>query len=184
MIPVLDGFHPAVRAWFVERFGKPSPAQALGWPAIAGCDKTPGHDVLLCAPTGSGKTLAAFMWAIDRLFREAERGQLGDRISVLYVSPLKALANDIRVNLEEPLTGIRAAAQRLAAGGNGRGKPAQDKTKRLLEVRAGLRTGDTTAGERSAMLRRPPHILVTTPESLFIRSPLRAFAKAWARCAT
>jgi ATP-dependent helicase Lhr and Lhr-like helicase len=168
MIPVLDGFHPAVRAWFVERFGKPSPAQALGWPAIAGCDKTPGHDVLLCAPTGSGKTLAAFMWAIDRLFREAERGQLGDRISVLYVSPLKALANDIRVNLEEPLTGIRAAAQRLAAGGNGRGKPAQDKTKRLLEVRAGLRTGDTTAGERSAMLRRPPHILVTTPESLFI----------------
>jgi ATP-dependent Lhr-like helicase len=162
MNSVLDAFHPAVRAWFAERFGDPSPAQTLGWPVIAGCDAPPGHDVLLCAPTGSGKTLAAFMWAIDRLFRDAERGELGDRVSVLYVSPLKALANDIRVNLEEPLAGIRQA-HRMTAG-----ERHSDKVKPILEVRAGLRTGDTPANERSAMLRRPPHILVTTPESLFI----------------
>jgi ATP-dependent helicase Lhr and Lhr-like helicase len=155
---VLDAFHPAVCAWFAERFGKPSPAQRAGWPVIAACDEPPGHDVLLCAPTGSGKTLAAFMWAIDRLFRDAERGALGDRVSVLYVSPLKALANDIRVNLEEPLAGIRQAA--LAIGGAAAGQ--------FSEVRAGLRTGDTPANERSVMARRPPHILVTTPESLFI----------------
>ncbi|HVA40779.1 MAG TPA: DEAD/DEAH box helicase, partial [Candidatus Binataceae bacterium] len=163
MTSVLAAFHPAVRAWFAERFGTPAPAQTLGWPVIAQCDTPPGHDVLLCAPTGSGKTLAAFMWAIDRLFRDAERGQLGDRVSVLYVSPLKALANDIRVNLEEPLAGIRQTAHRRAAaeGCSGEVKP-------ILEVRAGLRTGDTPANERSAMLRRPPHILVTTPESLFI----------------
>jgi ATP-dependent Lhr-like helicase len=163
MASVLDAFHPAVRAWFAERFGSPAPAQTLGWPVIAECDAPPGHDVLLCAPTGSGKTLAAFMWAIDRLFRDAERRELGDRVSVLYVSPLKALANDIRVNLEEPLVGIRQTAQRLAAG-EGR----FEEVKPILEVRAGLRTGDTPATERSAMLRRPPHILVTTPESLFI----------------
>src|SRR5216683_2130909 len=163
MISVLDAFHPAVRAWFAERFGNPSPAQTLGWPVIAGCDAPPGHDVLLCAPTGSGKTLAAFMWAIDRLFRDAERGELGDRVSVLYVSPLKALANDIRVNLEEPLAGIRETAHRMAVADR-----YPDKVKPILEVRAGLRTGDTPANERSAMLRRPPHILVTTPESLFI----------------
>src|SRR5713226_8633167 len=163
MPSVLDAFHPAVRAWFAERFGSPAPAQTLGWPVIAGCDAPPGHDVLLCAPTGSGKTLAAFMWAIDRLFRDTERGELGDRVSVLYVSPLKALANDIKVNLEEPLIGIRQTAQRLAVG-EGR----SEEAKPILEVRAGLRTGDTPANERSAMLRRPPHILVTTPESLFI----------------
>ncbi len=161
MNSVLDAFHPAVRAWFAERFGEPSPAQTLGWPVIARCDAPPGHDVLLCAPTGSGKTLAAFMWSIDRLFRDAERGELGDRVSVLYVSPLKALANDIRVNLEEPLAGIRQTAHRMAAARLNEVKP-------ILEVRAGLRTGDTSANERSAMLRRPPHILVTTPESLFI----------------
>src|SRR6202023_120606 len=163
MTSVLDAFHPAVRAWFAERFGSPAPAQTLGWPVIAECDTPPGHDVLLCAPTGSGKTLAAFMWAIDRLFRDAERGELGDRVSVLYVSPLKALANDIRVNLEEPLAGIRQTAHRMAAADRH-----SDKVKPILEVRAGLRTGDTPANERSAMLRRPPHILVTTPESLFI----------------
>src|ERR1700691_4571491 len=137
MASVLDAFHPAVRAWFAERFGTPPPAQNLGWPVIAQCDTPPGHDVLLCAPTGSGKTLAAFMWAIDRLFRDAERGQLGDRVSVLYVSPLKALANDIRVNLEEPLVGIRQTAHcRAAAEG------VSGEVKHILEVRAGLRTGD------------------------------------------
>src|SRR5260370_5278949 len=163
MISVLDAFHPAVRAWFAERFGNPSPAQTLGWPVIAGCDAPPGHDVLLCAPTGSGKTLAAFMWAIDRLFRDAERGELGDHVSVLYVSPLKALANALRVTLEDPLAGIRQTAHRMAAA-----ERDPDEVKPMLQVRAGLRTAETPANERSAMLRRPPHILVTTPESLFI----------------
>jgi ATP-dependent Lhr-like helicase len=151
---VLDGFHPAVRAWFLSRFDSPSRAQQLGWPVIGEAQSPPGHDVLLCAPTGSGKTLAAFMWAINRLVIEAESGSLSDEVSVLYVSPLKALANDIRLNLEEPLEGVRGAAERLGIA--------------LAPIRAGLRTGDTPANERSAMLRRPPHILVTTPESLFI----------------
>jgi len=146
---VLDGFHFAVRNWFERRFGEPSRAQELGWPAIG-----TGVDVLLCAPTGSGKTLAAFMWSINRLVTEAEAGALRDEVSVLYVSPLKALANDIRLNLEEPLEGVRLTA-------------AEHKLD-LAAIRAGLRTGDTAAHERGAMLRRPPHILVTTPESLFI----------------
>jgi ATP-dependent Lhr-like helicase len=146
---VLDGFHFAVREWFAHRFGQPSRAQELGWPAIGG-----GADVLLCAPTGSGKTLAAFMWSINRLVSEAESGALRDEVSVLYVSPLKALANDIRLNLEEPLAGVRQTAA--------------EHDLKLDEIRAGLRTGDTAMSERGAMLRRPPHILVTTPESLFI----------------
>jgi ATP-dependent helicase Lhr and Lhr-like helicase len=151
---IVDEFHPAVRKWFAGRFGVPSRVQELGWPVIGEAQKGAGHDVLLCAPTGSGKTLAAFMWAINRLVVEAEHDALPDEISVLYVSPLKALANDIRINLEEPLAGVRAVA-------------AQDGLD-LATIRAGLRTGDTPAGERSAMLRRPPQILVTTPESLFI----------------
>ena len=149
MNSVLDGFHFLVREWFERRFGQPSRAQELGWPAIGA-----GTDVLLCAPTGSGKTLAAFMWSINRLVSEAESGALRDEVSVLYVSPLKALANDIRLNLEEPLEGVRAAAV--------------EHKLELAPIRAGLRTGDTAAHERGAMLRRPPHILVTTPESLFI----------------
>jgi ATP-dependent helicase Lhr and Lhr-like helicase len=147
-------FHTAVAEWFRRRFDAPSRAQQLGWPVIAGAARPPGHDVLLCAPTGSGKTLAAFMWAINRLIVEAEAGQLRDEVSVLYVSPLKALANDIRLNLEEPLHGVRSVAVEMGMT--------------LAPVRAGLRTGDTPANERAAMLRRPPHILVTTPESLFI----------------
>src|SRR5487761_2200516 len=154
MTSVLDAFHPAVRAWFAERFGTPAPAQTLGWPVIAQCNTPPGHDVLLCAPTGSGKTLAAFMWAINRLIVEAHAGTLRDEVSVLYVSPLKALANDIRLNLEQPLNGVREVATEMGLT--------------LAPIRAGLRTGDTPANERNAMLRRPPHILVTTPESLFI----------------
>src|SRR5438552_15424545 len=127
----LSGFHPAVRAWFEVRFGAPSRAQEVGWPLIAEASVDTGHDVLLCAPTGSGKTLAAFMWAIDALVREAERGTLRDEVSVLYVSPLKALANDIRLNLEEPLAGVcqTGKAAGLDLGG----------------IRAGLRTGDTPA---------------------------------------
>src|SRR5277367_2909389 len=147
-------FHPAVAEWFVRRFAAPSRAQVLGWPVIADATKLPGHDVLLCAPTGSGKTLAAFMWAINRLIVEAELGTLRDEVSVLYVSPLKALANDVRLNLEEPLNGVREVATEMGLA--------------LAPIRAGLRTGDTPANERAAMLRRPPHILVTTPESLFI----------------
>jgi ATP-dependent Lhr-like helicase len=154
MPSVLDGFHPAVRGWFERRFGRPSRAQELGWPAIARAQQACGRDILLCAPTGSGKTLAAFMWAIDGLVRDAEAGALRDEVSVLYVSPLKALANDIRLNLDEPLNGVREICAHSGLD--------------LSAIRAGLRTGDTPTHERSAMLRRPPQILVTTPESLFL----------------
>ena len=150
----LDDFHPAVRAWFERRFDAPSRAQDLGWPVIGAANDAPGFDVLLCAPTGSGKTLAAFMWAINGLVLDAARDALRDEVSVLYVSPLKALANDIRLNLEEPLHGVRDVGVESGLD--------------LSRIRAGLRTGDTSASERTAMLRRPPHILVTTPESLFI----------------
>src|SRR6266851_4759176 len=147
-------FHPAVRAWFERRFDAPSRAQELGWPVIGAANVSPGFDVLLCAPTGSGKTLAAFMWAINGLVLDAASDQLRDEVSVLYVSPLKALANDIRLNLEEPLHGVSDVGAESGLD--------------LSRIRAGLRTGDTSASERTAMLRRPPHILVTTPESLFI----------------
>ena len=150
----LDDFHPAVRAWFERRFDAPSRAQELGWPVIGAANEAPGFDVLLCAPTGSGKTLAAFMWAINGLVLDAASDQLRDEVSVLYVSPLKALANDIRLNLEEPLHGVSDVGAESGLD--------------LSRIRAGLRTGDTSASERTAMLRRPPHILVTTPESLFI----------------
>jgi ATP-dependent Lhr-like helicase len=100
---ILHQFHPAVQKWFAGRFVAPSRVQELGWPVIGEAQNGTGHDVLLCAPTGSGKTLAAFMWAINRLVLEAEHGAITDQISVLYVSPLKALANDVRINLEEPL---------------------------------------------------------------------------------
>ena len=146
---VVDGFCPTVRDWFVERFGAPTDAQAAGWPAIMS-----GRDTLLAAPTGSGKTLAAFMAGIDRLVREAEAGDLEAATSIVYVSPLKALSNDIQRNLEEPLEGIRRRAV-----AEGREPPA---------IRTGLRTGDTTANERQQMVRRPPHILITTPESLYL----------------
>ena len=154
MPSALDDFHPAVRTWFERRFPAPSRAQDLGWPVIGAANDAPGFDVLLCAPTGSGKTLAAFMWAINGLVLDAARDRLRDEVSVLYVSPLKALANDIRLNLEEPLHGVRDAGAESGLD--------------LSRIRAGLRTGDTSASERTAMLRRPPHILVTTPESLFI----------------
>ena len=154
MPTALDDFHPAVRAWFQRRFDAPSRAQELGWPVIGGANDAAGYDVLLCAPTGSGKTLAAFMWAINGLVLDAANNLLRDEVSVLYVSPLKALANDIRLNLEEPLHGVSDVGAESGLD--------------LSCIRAGLRTGDTSASERTAMLRRPPHILVTTPESLFI----------------
>ncbi len=139
MPTALDDFHPAVRAWFERRFAAPSRAQELGWPVIGAANEAPGFDVLLCAPTGSGKTLAAFMWAINGLVLDAASDQLRDEVSVLYVSPLKALANDIRLNLEEPLNGVRDVGAESGLD--------------LSRIRAGLRTGDTSASERTAMLR-------------------------------
>src|SRR5207244_410799 len=142
-------FSPLVARWFEERFGTPTPAQAAGWPAIAR-----GADTLIAAPTGSGKTLAAFLWSLDRLLRAAGTGGLEERTDVVYVSPLKALGNDVQRNLARPLAEMRALAE--AAGAP------------LPEIRALVRSGDTPASERRAMGRRPPHILVTTPESLYI----------------
>ena len=142
-------FHPAVAAWFDRQFAAPTPAQAEAWPAIAA-----GRNVLLAAPTGSGKTLAAFLAAIDDLVRQGLAGQLEDTTQVVYVSPLKALSNDIQKNLEAPVAGIRAALRE-------QGLPD-------VEIRTFVRTGDTPAAERNRMHRRPPHIVVTTPESLYI----------------
>ena len=141
--------HPLVAEWFVQRFGTPTEPQEQGWPHILA-----GHTTLISAPTGSGKTLAAFLACIDRLVRKALAGDLSDRTEVLYVSPLKALGNDIQKNLEVPLGEILAMA-----GERGLLMP---------EIRTAVRTGDTLAHERRAMLKRPPHILVTTPESLYI----------------
>jgi ATP-dependent helicase Lhr and Lhr-like helicase len=145
----ISTFHPVVLAWFNGAFPAPTPAQAQAWPAIAA-----GRDALLAAPTGSGKTLAAFLAAIDRLVREGLNGELPDETQVVYVSPLKALSNDIRRNLELPLAGI---AEELRT----RGLPE-------VAIRAWVRTGDTPASERQRAHRRPPHIVVTTPESLYI----------------
>jgi ATP-dependent helicase Lhr and Lhr-like helicase len=142
-------FHPAVAAWFAQSFAKPTPAQAQAWPAIKG-----GRHVLVAAPTGSGKTLAAFLAAIDGLVRQGLEGSLADETQVVYVSPLKALSNDIQRNLEAPLAGIREALR-------AQGLPE-------VEIRTWVRTGDTPPGERDRMRRRPPHIVVTTPESLYI----------------
>jgi ATP-dependent Lhr-like helicase len=146
---VLSGFHPVVAAWFAGRFGTPTEPQAAGWPEIRA-----GRDVLVAAPTGSGKTFAAFLAALDALLREGLAGRLEDETRVLYVSPLKALGNDIEKNLRQPLAEIRAAAE---AGGL-----------RPPEIRVAVRTGDTPASRRQALLRRPPHVLVTTPESLYL----------------
>ena len=141
--------HPLVAEWFVRRFGTPTEPQEQGWPHILA-----GRTTLISAPTGSGKTLAAFLACIDRLVRKALAGDLTDRTEVLYVSPLKALGNDIQKNLEVPLGEILALA-----GERGLLMP---------EIRTAVRTGDTLAHERRSMLKRPPHILVTTPESLYI----------------
>jgi ATP-dependent Lhr-like helicase len=141
--------HPLVKDWFVRRFGTPTEPQEQGWPHILA-----GHTTLISAPTGSGKTLAAFLACIDRLVRKALAGDLQDRTEVLYVSPLKALGNDIQKNLEVPLGEIMQMA-----GPRGLLMP---------QIRTAVRTGDTLMHERRAMLKRPPHILVTTPESLYI----------------
>ncbi|MBI3743741.1 MAG: DEAD/DEAH box helicase [Chloroflexi bacterium] len=146
---VLSLFHPAVARWFASRFARPTGAQERGWPAIR-----QGKDTLIAAPTGSGKTLAAFLNCIDTLVRQGLEGRLQDETQVLYVSPLKALSNDVQKNLAEPLSQVRDALM-------GMGLPAPD-------IRVMVRTGDTPASERLAMTKRPPHILVTTPESMYI----------------
>ena len=145
----LSAFHPIIETWFRGRFGLPTDVQAKSWPAIQS-----GRDILISAPTGSGKTLAAFLSCIDALFKQALGGELEDRTHVLYVSPLKALSNDVQKNLQQPLAEIAEAA--LAAG--------------LLmpDIRVTVRTGDTPVWDRQQMLRRPPHILITTPESLYL----------------
>ena len=145
----LSWAHPLVQDWFVQRFGTPTEPQEQGWPPILA-----GRTTLISAPTGSGKTLAAFLACIDRLVRKALAGGLQDRTEVLYVSPLKALGNDIQKNLEVPLGEILQMA-----GERGLLMP---------EIRTAVRTGDTLMHERRAMLKNPPHILVTTPESLYI----------------
>ncbi|HEY6386454.1 MAG TPA: DEAD/DEAH box helicase [Candidatus Acidoferrum sp.] len=145
----LEWAHPLVRDWFLGRFGTPTEPQQLGWPSILAQNTT-----LVSAPTGSGKTLAAFLICIDRLIRKAVSGELTDQTEVLYVSPLKALSNDIQKNLEIPLGEILQLAGELGI--------------LMPNIRTAVRTGDTLAHERRAMLARPPHILVTTPESLYI----------------
>ncbi len=142
-------FHPLIRRWFVERFEKPTPPQEKGWQSISA-----GKSTLIAAPTGSGKTLAAFLWSIDRLVQRGARGELGDVTSVVYVSPLKALGNDIAKNLQEPLAEIFRLAWSEGV--------------LLPEIRVAVRSGDTPVRERQAMVRKPPHILITTPESLYI----------------
>src|SRR5688500_18665789 len=145
----LSAFHPLVARWFSESLGAPTSAQQRGWEAIRG-----GRHTLIAAPTGSGKTLAAFLTAIDDLVCEAATARLPDEVRVVYISPLKALSADIHKNLAEPRRGIRQLAEASGA------VPPR--------ITAAVRTGDTTSSERAAILRRPPHILVTTPESLYL----------------
>src|SRR6188508_215525 len=141
-------FHPAVHEWFAETFPAPTRAQALGWPEIQA-----GASTLVLAPTGSGKTLAAFLAAIDRLMFAPAPPKL-ERCRVVYVSPLRALAVDVERNLRAPLAGIARTA----------GRRGDDH--HLPDV--GIRTGDTPAAERTRILRHPPDVLITTPESLFL----------------
>jgi ATP-dependent Lhr-like helicase len=144
-------FHPLLRRWFTERFSKPTAPQEQGWAHIAA-----GEATLIAAPTGSGKTLAAFLWSINRLVERGLAGGLDDRTSVVYVSPLKALGNDIEKNLREPLKQIMSLAE------------AEGLFLQFPEIRVAVRSGDTPAAERRLMVKRPPHILITTPESLYI----------------
>ncbi len=162
---MLSDFHPLVGAWFSSRYGEPTEPQVQGWPLIRA-----GRDVLISAPTGSGKTLAAFTLCLDGLVRRAAAGELGDQTLVVYVSPLKALTNDIRKNLETPLGELLAAAQARGLA--------------LAPIRTATRTGDTPAAERARMLRKPPHVLVTTPESLFILLTAEKSRRLFARVET
>ena len=142
-------FHPLIQEWFERSFARPTETQELAWNEIGA-----GRDVLISAPTGSGKTLAAFLACLDQLVRAAMEGSILDETEVVYVSPLKALSNDIQKNLERPL-------QEIA-------KLAGEKGLLIPPIRVAVRTGDTPMAERQQMIKRPPHVLVTTPESLFI----------------
>jgi ATP-dependent Lhr-like helicase len=145
----MHAFHPLIADWFKRRFTSATPSQLEAWPRIEA-----GDDVLVSAPTGSGKTLAAFLICLDRLLVAGLAGRLGDHVDVVYVSPLKALSNDIGRNLDTPLTELEALAAERGLSAPG--------------IRTAVRTGDMPASERARMVRRPPHILVTTPESLYI----------------
>jgi len=147
--PALAAFHPVVQRWFLQKLGSPSEPQVQGWPVIR-----EGHDVLIAAPTGSGKTLTAFLACLDELVRRALLGTLEDSTRVLYVSPLKALGNDVQKNLLGPLGEILELARQ-------EGHTPQD-------IRVAVRTGDTRASERTSQRKRPPHVLITTPESLYL----------------
>ena len=146
---MLEAFSPAVREWFAASFPEPTPPQVRGWPHIAA-----GEHTLICAPTGSGKTLTAFLASIDRLTTTARPEERSHRTRVLYISPLRALAFDIEKNLRAPLKGIELAAERL-------GEP-------FVAPEVGMRTGDTAANDRQKLIRRPPDLLITTPESLYL----------------
>ena len=146
---VLAAFHPIVRDWFTETLGAPSAPQLAGWPAIAA-----GDDTLILAPTGTGKTLAAFLWELNALISDGLHAPLANAVHLLYVSPLKALNNDVQRNLESPLAALK---ERFLAAGQA-----------FPDIRVAVRTGDTTASARAKMLRKTPHILITTPESLHI----------------
>jgi len=145
----LQHFHPLVATWFGERFKAPTEPQARGWAEIAA-----GHDTLIMAPTGSGKTLAAFLAGLDRLVRRSLDERLEERVSIVYVSPLKALGADVERNLVAPLRGLEETAPRFG--------------RLLLPIRAAVRSGDSTATERARIIKHPPHILITTPESLYL----------------
>jgi len=149
MSDVLGTFHPLVAGWFRDRFGEPTEPQRAGWPRIAA-----GEDVLIAAPTGSGKTLAAFLACLDALVRDGLDHELGDRTAILYVSPLKALSNDVQRNLDQPLAELAERALRDGV--------------KFPQIRVATRTGDTPMAERAKLAKKPPHILVTTPESLYI----------------
>src|SRR5437879_328399 len=148
----LSLFLPAVQQWFRSALGEPTPPQRQGWPAIAA-----GQNTLILAPTGSGKTLAAFLACLDGLWRNPPEGR---GVRVLYISPLKALNNDIHRNLQVPLEGVAETARRM-------GQP-------LPVIEAAVRTGDTPTAERQRLVRRPPHVLITTPESLHLLLTSRA----------
>lgn len=145
----LNVFHPACKAWFETALGQPTPAQAQAWPAIKA-----GRHTLIAAPTGSGKTLAAFYAAIDELVWQAQTAPLPAATRILYISPLKALSNDIERNLQQPLAGIEDELFLQGA--------------RPAGIRVAVRTGDTPQSERQKILKHPPHILVTTPESIYL----------------
>src|SRR5213079_1859051 len=148
-IQVAALFHPAVDAWFHKHFPAPTEPQALAWPLIQS-----GRNVLIAAPTGSGKTLAAFLAAIDDLVRRGVQSPLPDETFVVYISPLKALSNDVQKNLAAPLAGVRTELDALGFAD--------------VDIRTLVRTGDTPQTERAGMRRRPPHIVVTTPESSYV----------------